>query len=91
MTQDEYIAILFDDCGFNGAQRRDFLGSRYDGRRYADQLTAAEKHGLIEDLKERKPIPPAAEKEDDNDEDAERTAKERAELKRRKKESMFND
>ena len=73
MTQDEYLAILFDDNGFTSAQRRDFLGLRF-GRRYVDELTASEKHALIEDLKARKvqPLP-----EDKEDEDAELTAKER--------------
>jgi hypothetical protein len=65
MTQDEYLAILFNDCGFTGAQRRDFLGLRFGGRRYTDTLTIGEKHALIEDLKERKFGPLAIQREED--------------------------
>ena len=75
MTQEEYISILFNDCGFTGAQRRDFLALRYGGRRYADELTPSERHALIEDLKARKVVPVPA--EDDEDEDADLTARQR--------------
>ena len=57
MTQIEYIAIPFDDCGFVAAQRRDFLALRFGGRRYTDELTPAERSSLIEDLKSRKCVP----------------------------------
>jgi hypothetical protein len=81
MTQIEYIAILFDDCGFTGQQRRDFMALRFDGRKYADDLTASERSALIDDLKERKCKPLPA--EDDGDEGAELTAKQRARTPRR--------
>lgn len=75
MTQDEYIPILFDRCGFTGSQRRDFLASRFNGRKYADELSIAEKSRLIEDLQSRSGSPAT---DDDGDPDADRTAKERA-------------
>lgn len=53
MTQDEYLAILFNDCGYSSAQRRDWLQTRFDVR-YTDELTAAQKHQAIEALKEEK-------------------------------------
>lgn len=74
MNQDDYISILFIDCGFNGPQRRDFLGQRFQGRRYADELTISEKSRLIEDLKSRKCSPILDEEEDLN---ADKTAKQR--------------
>ena len=50
MSQDEYIAILFIDTGFDGPARRAWLQLNY-GHRYSDELTAAEKHDVIERLK----------------------------------------
>lgn len=82
MTQIEYLQILFEDCVFNGAQQRDFLGARFAGRRFLDQLTPSECHTLIEDLKERKVRPLPVEEEDA---EVDMTAKER--FKRRAKES----
>lgn len=65
MTQVEYVAILFDDVGFTGQQRRDFLAARFNGRRYADELSKSELHNLIDELKERKPKPVAVEKDEE--------------------------
>jgi hypothetical protein len=79
MTQDDYIALLFNDNGFTGAQRRDFLASRFNGRRYSDELNSSEKHHLIEDLIARRCSPVAAQPDDDDE--AELTAAER--MKRR--------
>jgi hypothetical protein len=75
MTQEDYISILFIDCGFTGPQRRDFLGQRFHGRRHADELTTQEKSHLIEDLKARKctPVP-----DEEEDLDVDKTAKQRA-------------
>jgi hypothetical protein len=76
MTQDEFLDILFIDCGFTPAQKRDFLGLRFSGRRYADELSVAEKSRLIDDLMERKVAP--LKEEPDEDSDADLTAKQRA-------------
>jgi hypothetical protein len=54
MTQCEYIALLFDDCGFNAAQRKDYLKSRYYGCEFPDELSSVERSAVVEDLKERK-------------------------------------
>jgi hypothetical protein len=81
MTQDQYLAILFDDCGFSGPQRRDFISLRYNGKKYTDELTSMEKHELIVDLKERKSGPIQFNIEEDSEEDL--TSKER--FKRRQK------
>jgi hypothetical protein len=53
MTQDQYIAILFDDCDFTGPARRAWLQLEY-GVKYSDELTGAQRHGLIERLKKLK-------------------------------------
>jgi hypothetical protein len=42
MTQEEYIAILFDDCGYHSAQRMAWLDLRF-GKRYADELSTSVK------------------------------------------------
>lgn len=81
MTQVEYVDILFIDCGFTPSQKRDFLGLRFNGRRYADELTPAELHKLIGDLKERKVVPVPEVEEIDSDVDL--TARDR--FKRRNK------
>lgn len=50
MTQPEYIAILFDDCGFEPPARRAWLRANY-GRAFADELSARERHQVIGRLK----------------------------------------
>lgn len=56
MSQDEYIAILFADCGYStSAQRRGWLRLRY-GKSYPDELTTAQKHRVIEELKGEKEL-----------------------------------
>lgn len=55
MTQAEYIAILFTDCGYDThSQRRGWIDSRFHGVRYADELTAEERSRAIEMLKNEK-------------------------------------
>jgi len=56
ITQDDYLDILFNDCGFGDRRRRnDFIGQRV-GRpvRFLDELTTKEKSALIDELKARK-------------------------------------
>lgn len=56
MSQDEYIAILFADCGYDtAAQRRGWLRLRYN-KSYADELTTAQKSKVIEELKGEKEL-----------------------------------
>jgi hypothetical protein len=50
MSQEEYIEILFADCGFTIPQRRAWLRTEY-GRAYADELDWRTKSRLIERLK----------------------------------------
>lgn len=51
MTQVEYIAILFIDCGYHSAaHRRAWLKDRF-GKQYADELTTEQKSKAIEALK----------------------------------------
>ena len=50
MSQEDYIAILFDDLGFTGEQRRAWLKAEY-GVKYPDELTKQGKHEVIEKLK----------------------------------------
>lgn len=50
MNQDEYIAILFNDCGFTGEQRRAWLQAEY-GYRHSDELKPWEKSKVIDRLK----------------------------------------
>ena len=60
MTQDEYIAILWNDCGFDTlSQRRAFLQREFGARyvlplSYADELNPSDKSRLIEILKDVK-------------------------------------
>jgi hypothetical protein len=53
MTQDEYIAILFDDLGFDSRNRKAFL-EEYYGVQYVDELPKSKKSELISQLKEQK-------------------------------------
>ncbi len=53
MTQEEYLAILFADCGYDAAQRRGWLQKRF-GRSYPDELTTAGKSRAIDMLKAEK-------------------------------------
>ena len=82
MTQAEYCRILFVDCGFSPSQQRDFLGLRYN-RKYLDELTVGELSELIDDLKERKPVP--AKRDEELDEQEEMTAKERLNERRNRR------
>lgn len=53
ITQVQFIAILFDDCGYTGAQRREWLEARY-GARYCDELTVEQRSQIIELLRAEK-------------------------------------
>lgn len=54
MTQEEYLAILFADCGYNtSAHRRGWLKLRF-GKQYSDELTTEQKSKAIEALKQEK-------------------------------------
>lgn len=54
MSQEEYIAILFNDCGYDtAAQRKGWLQKRFEVN-FADELTARERSMAIEQLKEEK-------------------------------------
>jgi hypothetical protein len=56
MSQEEYIAILFNDLGYiTSARRRDWLRLRYN-KSYADELTTAQKSKVIEELKGEKEL-----------------------------------
>lgn len=65
LSQDEYIEILFIDCGFSGSQKRAWLLAEY-GVKYTDELAVYRKHLLIERLKAMKAEgrEPAAPRED---------------------------
>jgi hypothetical protein len=56
MTQDEYILILFADCGFHEKKQQNGFMSLLLGRtvQYIDELNTAEKSRIIEALKFRK-------------------------------------
>lgn len=58
MSQDEYLAILFIDTGYDTAtQRRGWLQKRF-GVGYADELTKDQKSAAINFLKgEKEPAP----------------------------------
>lgn len=54
MSQEEYIAILFADCGYDTAsQRKGWLKKRF-GVEYADELNSSEKSLAIGELKDEK-------------------------------------
>ena len=54
MTQVEYLAILFADCGYDtAAQRKGWLFKRFD-KFYTDDLTSEERSRAIEALKDEK-------------------------------------
>lgn len=54
MTQAEYIAILFADCGYDTAsQRKGWLQKRF-GKSFADELDSHERSLAIEALKDEK-------------------------------------
>jgi hypothetical protein len=54
MSQEEYIAILFADCGYEtSAQRKAWLTLRF-GWGFADELSPSQKHSAIEQLKTEK-------------------------------------
>lgn len=48
-AQVSYIAILFDNCYFNTAQKRDYLGTRYNVKS-SDELTTKQASLVIADL-----------------------------------------
>ena len=50
ITQDEYVAILFADCGYDtSAKRRGWLQDRFKVS-YSDELASNDKHRAIEML-----------------------------------------
>ncbi len=54
MTQEEYIAILFSDCGYDtAARRKDWLQKRV-GKNYPDECTTQERSHVIDLLKAEK-------------------------------------
>ncbi len=54
MTQTEYIAILFADCGYDTAsQRKGWLQRRFNVD-FADELDSRQRSLAIEELKEEK-------------------------------------
>lgn len=54
MTQAEYIAILFNDLGYDtAAQRKGWLQRRF-GKSFTDELDSGERSRAIEELKEEK-------------------------------------
>jgi hypothetical protein len=54
MTQEEYIAILFEDCGYaTTARRKDWLLKRF-GKGYPDELSTGERSHAITLLKAEK-------------------------------------
>ena len=54
MTQQEYIAILFRDCGYDtSAQRKGWLQKRFE-KSFTDELTSAERSLAIVQLKDEK-------------------------------------
>lgn len=56
MTQEEYIAILFVDCGYDTVvQRKGWLKHRF-GWEWADELSPQQKSIAIIELKEEKAI-----------------------------------
>lgn len=56
MSQDEYIAILFADCGYStSSQRRGWLQKRFS-KSYSDELTTAQKSRAIDELKQEKEL-----------------------------------
>ncbi len=58
MTQNEYIEILFHDCGFTPTQRRAWLNAEF-GTTDLDALTVAQRSGIIKDfIGRRQPAKP---------------------------------
>lgn len=54
MTQEEYIAILFADCGYDtAAQRKGWLQKRF-GVNFADELDSRQRSLAIDALKDEK-------------------------------------
>ena len=53
MTQVEYLAILFDDCGYSATQRRGWLDLRF-GAQFTDELTRWQCSQAIAMLKDEK-------------------------------------
>ena len=54
MTQEEYIAILFADCGYDTAsQRKGWLQKRFS-KSFADELSSIERSRAIASLKKEK-------------------------------------
>lgn len=55
MTQEEFIAILFADNGYDtAAQRKGWINKRFPKKFYADELSPREKSLAITALKEEK-------------------------------------
>ncbi len=54
ISQEEFIAILFADCGYDtAAQRKGWLQLRYQ-KNFPDELTVAQKSDAIDQLKSEK-------------------------------------
>lgn len=55
-AQTEYLSTLFVDCGFTRAQRKAWLRKRFPGHEHVflDELTTAEAHQAIDELKDLK-------------------------------------
>lgn len=54
MTQTEYIALLFNDCGYDTvAQRKAWLQKRF-GKSFADELGSRERSLAMTELKDQK-------------------------------------
>jgi hypothetical protein len=69
MTQIEYMEILFNELGFNRAQRNDYLTNRFRRQiRHLDALSKSEASFVIDDLKSRKVVPPPRDDRDPEDE-----------------------
>lgn len=68
ITQGEFIAILFQDCGYTtAAQRKGWLQLRFQVN-FADELTIGQKSKAIEALKEEKqPIVGDSFRDEDDD------------------------
>jgi len=57
MTQIEFLEILFNELGFNRAQRNDYLTNRFRRRiRHLDELNKSEASSVIDDLRSRRVV-----------------------------------
>jgi len=57
MTQIEFLEILFNELGFNRAQRNDYLTNRFRRQvRHLDELNKSEASSVIDDLRARRVV-----------------------------------